>query len=93
MRASRRPVAIFLDVFWASQNLAISVVFLLLGGGVLLTIAPYEVGTIRLAGVSLLWWYGLVVAPVVTVAVTTGALFSASRRRAIEDATPPPAAE
>jgi hypothetical protein len=93
MRASRRPVAIFLRVFRASQNLAITVVFLLLGGGILLTVAPFEVGTIRLAGVSLLWWYGVVVAPVVTVAVTTVALLAASRRRVTEPATPPPATE
>jgi len=93
MRASRGPVAIFLHVFWASQNLAVSVVFLLLGGGILLTVAPFEVGTIRLAGVSLLWWYGVVVAPVVTVAVTTVALVVATRHRTVADTTPPPAAE
>ncbi len=80
-------------MFWASQNLAVTVVFLLLGGGILLTVAPFEVGTIRLAGVSLLWWYGVVVAPVVTGAVATIALVVATRRRTVEDATSPPAAE
>ena len=76
-------------MFWASQNLAIAVVFLFLGGGLLLTVAPFEVGTIRLAGVSLLWWYGVVVAPVVSVAVATVTLLAATRRRAAENATPP----
>ena len=80
-------------MFWASQNLAVSVVFLLLGGGILLTVAPFEVGTIRLAGVSLLWWYGVVVAPVVAASVACVALLVASRRRTLEDATPPAAAE
>ena len=93
MRAPRGPVAIFLHVFWASQNLAVTVVFLLLAGGILLTVAPFEIGTIRLAGVSLLWWYGVVVAPVVTVAVTTVTLVLAMRRRAVADTTPPAASE
>jgi hypothetical protein len=80
-------------VFWTSQNLAVSVVFLLLGGGILLTMAPFEIGTIRLAGVSLLWWYGVVVAPAAAVTVASVALLVVSRRRTIEDATPPPASE
>ena len=80
-------------MFGASQNLAVAVVFLLLGGGILLTVAPFEVGTIRLAGVSLLWWYGVVVVPVVTAAVTSVALVLAVRRRAVADAPPPPATE
>jgi hypothetical protein len=80
-------------VFWASQNLAVTVVLLLLAGGILLTVAPFEIGTIRLAGVSLLWWYGVVVAPAVTVSVATVALVVAARRRTVADPTAPPAAE
>jgi hypothetical protein len=56
------------------QNVAITMVFLLLGGVSLLTMAPFELGTIRLAGVSLLWWYGLVVVPAVVVGATIATL-------------------
>ena len=80
-------------MFRASHNVAITVMLLLLGSGILLTLAPYEVGTIRLAGVSLLWWYGVVVAPVVTVAVTTAALLAGARRRPVEATAPTPASE
>jgi uncharacterized membrane protein len=79
----------------APQNVAIVMIFLVLGGVVLLTVAPFELGTIRLAGVSLLWWYGVVAAPLVAVTVTAAALLHASRRRA-DDAggtTPVPARE
>jgi hypothetical protein len=48
-------------------------VFLLLGGVLLLTLAPFEIGTIRLAGVSLLWWYGVLAVPVLAVVVTVTA--------------------
>jgi hypothetical protein len=58
----------------ARHNVAITVVFLLLGGVLLLTVAPWELGTIRLAGVSLLWWYGVVAAPAAAVTVTVVAL-------------------
>ena len=54
----------------ARQTRAIATILLMLGGGVALSVAPFEVGTIRLAGVSLLWWYGVVATPVVAVAAT-----------------------
>ncbi|MBM4441599.1 MAG: hypothetical protein FJ027_14385 [Candidatus Rokubacteria bacterium] len=71
----------------APQKLAIVMVFSLLAGMTLLTMAPYEVGTIRLAGVSLLWWYGLVVTPAAAVLVTVVALL-----RAVHAPAPPPPA-
>ena len=75
MRGSPETVAIFLPVSTeAAHNLAIAVLFLLLGGVLLLTVAPFEIGTIRLAGVSLLWWYGVVAVPVAATAVTVAAL-------------------
>ena len=80
MRASREAVAIFLYVSTTPQNIAIVMVFLVLGGVVGLTVAPFELGTIRLAGVSLLWWYGALTAPVLAVAVTVAALVRASRK-------------
>ena len=58
----------------APHNVAIAVLFLLLAGVLLLTVAPFEIGTIRLAGVSLLWWYGVVAVPVVGGIVTVAAL-------------------
>jgi hypothetical protein len=58
----------------ATQTRAIATILLMLGVGVALTLAPYELGTIRLAGVSLLWWYGVVATPVVAVAVTAAVL-------------------
>jgi hypothetical protein len=67
----------------APPNVAIAVLFALLGGMLLLTVAPYEIGTIRLAGVSLLWWYGMLAGPIAAVAVTVAAL---ARR----DVPPPP---
>ena len=80
MRASRGPVAIFHLV----PIRAIALVCLVLGGVTVLTMAPYELGTIRLAGVSLLWWYGIVVVPVVAVVATVVALTRAQP-------APPPA--
>ena len=58
----------------APHNVAIAVLFLLLGGVLLLTVAPFEIGTIRLAGVSLLWWYAVVAVPVAGGIVTVAAL-------------------
>jgi putative solute:sodium symporter small subunit len=75
-------IAIFLGMSTRPQNVAIVMVFLALGGVVGLTVAPYEIGTIRLAGVSLLWWYGALVAPLTAVALTVAALWRAARQRA-----------
>ena len=58
----------------APQNVAIVIIFLTLGGVLLLAVAPFEIGTIRWGGVSLLWWYGGGVVPVVVVAATVQAL-------------------
>ena len=74
MRGSHGPVAIFPHVSTATQTRAIATILLMLGGGVALSVAPFELGTIRLAGVSLLWWYGIVATPVVAVAVAAAAL-------------------
>jgi hypothetical protein len=58
----------------APHTVAIAVLFLLLGGVLLLTVAPFEIGTIRLGGVSLLWWYGVLAVPVAAGTVTVAAL-------------------
>jgi hypothetical protein len=49
-----------------AQNVLIALTLLALGGFTLLTAPPLELGTIRLAGVSLLWWFGALVVPVLT---------------------------
>jgi hypothetical protein len=48
----------------------------LLGGFPLIASLPNQVGAIRLAGLSLLWWYGGVIAPVAALLVA-GAWLSA----------------
>jgi hypothetical protein len=35
-----------------------------------LTLGPFQLGTLRLVGVSLAWWYALVVAPVAALLIT-----------------------
>jgi hypothetical protein len=37
--------------------------FVLLAGFPLIALLPLEAGSIRVAGLSLLWWYGAVAAP------------------------------
>ena len=87
MRAWSEAVAIFLGVSTeAPHNVAIAVLFLLLGGMLLLSVAPYEIGTIRLAGVSLLWWYGVLAVPIAAVAVTVAALARRPAPRAVPEA-------
>ncbi len=82
MRGSRTRVAIFLDVSQATPaKTAITVMFSLLAGVVFLTVAPFEIATIRLAGVSLLWWYGAVALPVLAVTATVAALARGGARR------------
>ena len=70
----------------APHTVAIAVLFLLLGGVLLLTVAPFEIGTIRLAGVSLLWWYGVLAVPVAAGTVTVAALARREARRRSADA-------
>jgi len=47
---------------------------LILAGLPALVLAPLELGTVRIAGVSLGWWYGGVVAPLLAFVVTLAAL-------------------
>jgi hypothetical protein len=67
------------------HTVAIAIIFLLLGGVTVLTMAPFELGTIRLAGVSLLWWYGVVVVPLVTVATAVLTLLRVQARVSASD--------
>ena len=65
------------------------VVLLLLAGAGALATLPYGAGAMRVGSLSLLWWYGTVVAPAVAAAVTTAVLF---RRRLQSDGPISPAA-
>ena len=47
---------------------------LILAGLPALFLAPLELGAIRVAGVSLAWWYGGLLAPIVAFVVTLAAL-------------------
>ena len=85
MRPWPTLVAIFLAV---SSGPAFALVFLLLGGVLVLTLAPFEIGTIRLAGVSLLWWYGVLVVPVLSVFITAAVLLRGPARREEPNVTP-----
>lgn len=40
--------------------------------------APFDLGTLRLAGVGLLWWYALAIAPAAAVLVIAGLLLRRS---------------
>jgi hypothetical protein len=51
---------------------------LVLAGLALLVAGPFDLGAVRVAGVSLLWWYGGAVAPVLA-ALLTLALFPSGR--------------
>jgi hypothetical protein len=50
------------------------VLLILFALGLLLAQAPLQLGAVRLAGMSLLWWYTAVAAPLVAVLVTIGVL-------------------
>ena len=39
-----------------------------------LSLAPFELGAVRIAGVSLAWWYGGAVAPLLAVLLTLACL-------------------
>jgi hypothetical protein len=49
---------------------ACAALVLLLAGQAFLAVGPFHFGGVRVGGVSLLWWYGGAVAPLLTVIVT-----------------------
>lgn len=49
--------------------MGIVVLIVLLAGALALIQAPFELSRLRVAGVSLLWWYALFVAPLVATLV------------------------
>jgi hypothetical protein len=56
------------------RRTAIAALLVLLVGAPLLALAPTAPGAVRVAGVSLLWWYAAVVAPLLATAVAIIAL-------------------
>jgi len=56
------------------RRTAITLLLGLLAGAVLLALAPAAPGAVRVAGVSLLWWYVAVAAPLAATAIAVIAL-------------------
>ena len=56
---------------------AMATLLALLGGGLIVATAPMHLGEIRIGGVSVLWWYATLIAPL---SAATVALFGFVRR-------------
>jgi hypothetical protein len=56
------------------RRTAIHVLLVLLAGAPLLALAPAAPGAVRLAGVSLLWWYVGLVAPLLATGIAIAVL-------------------
>jgi hypothetical protein len=56
------------------RHAAIVALLILLVGAPLLALAPAAPGAVRVAGVSLLWWYAGVVAPVLATGIAIAVL-------------------
>ena len=56
------------------RRTAIAVLLVLLAGAPLLALAPAAPGAVRVAGVSLLWWYTGLVAPLLATVITIAVL-------------------
>ena len=58
-----------------ARRRAIGALFVLLAVAPLLALAPSAPGAVRLAGVSLLWWYTGLVAPLAATVITIAILW------------------
>ena len=56
------------------RRAGIVALLVLLAGGLVLAVAPWDLAATRLAGVALLWWYAALLAPVTAVAVAVASL-------------------
>jgi hypothetical protein len=56
------------------RRTAITLLLGVLAGAVLLALAPAAPGAVRVAGVSLLWWYAAVAAPLAATVIAVVAL-------------------
>jgi hypothetical protein len=57
-----------------ARRAAVIVLLALIAGAAVLAHGPFGLGSVRLAGVSLLWWYAAVAAPVVAIGAAVTAL-------------------
>ena len=57
-----------------ARRAAVSVLLALIAGAAFLAHGPLALGSLRLGGVSLLWWYAAVAAPLVAIAAAVAAL-------------------
>jgi hypothetical protein len=60
------------------RRTAVAALLLLVAVAIVLPVMPGTPGTLRAAGVSLLWWYSAVAAPVLATLISLGALRSRS---------------
>jgi hypothetical protein len=63
-----------------SRRMGILALLILLAGGPILVSLPLNAAAVRLAGVSLLWWYSCAAAPLVGATLTVSLLVRARRR-------------
>jgi hypothetical protein len=59
-----------------ARRAATLVLFVLIAGAGVLTHGPFGLGALRLAGVSLVWWYVAAVAPLAGAAVVVAAFLA-----------------
>ena len=65
-------------------------ILVLLAGGAVFAALPPGVGAVRVASLSLVWWYAAVMAPVLAVLVTVAVLmFFPSPRDPVASVAPP----
>ena len=64
----------------AGRRVGIGVVLVLLAVGAGLAFLPFGMSTVRVGGISVLWWYAGIVAPCTAVVVTIVVLFRFRRR-------------
>jgi hypothetical protein len=62
-----------------ARRAAVLILLALLAGVAFLVHGPFALGSLRVAGVSLLWWYAALAAPVAAVVVASVALLVRER--------------
>jgi len=63
-----------------ARRVGIVIVLVLLAIAAVLALLPFGASAVRVGGLSVMWWYAAVVAPVIAVVVTIGALVRPRRR-------------
>jgi hypothetical protein len=73
IRAARRVIIARMSGL-RGRRLGIAALLVLLAVAPVLALAPAAPGAVRIAGVSILWWYTALIAPLVTTAITIALL-------------------